>query len=44
MRNITLTHNEIGWFKYTGVSLGWTWYYTDVTDVRNIYAGYNYIQ
>ena len=40
--NSTLTHNEIGHFRYTGVSTGWTWGYGH-TVVHDIITSFNHI-
>ena len=40
--NVSIAHNEIAHFKYTGVSVGWTWGFTP-TSVANVYVGYNLI-
>lgn len=40
--NSTLTHNEIGHFRYTGISTGWTWGYGR-TVVHDIITSFNHI-
>lgn len=40
--NVRIMHNEISYFRYTGVSTGWTWGYGP-TAVKSIYTGYNHI-
>ena len=40
--NSTLSHNEIGHFRYTGVSTGWTWGYGH-TVVHDIITSFNHI-
>ena len=40
--NSTISHNEIGWFRYTGVSVGWTWGYGP-TVVHDVITSYNHI-
>eukprot|EP01050_Picozoa_sp_SAG11_P012177 SAG11_NODE_1338_length_5170_cov_4.262473_2_plen_748_part_00 len=40
--NTTLTHNEIGHFRYTGISTGWTWGYGH-TVVHDIITSFNHI-
>ena len=40
--NSTITHNEIGWFRYTGVSVGWTWGYGP-TVVHDVITSFNHI-
>jgi len=38
----TISHNEIGHFRYTGVSVGWTWGYAP-TDVYDVLVSHNHI-
>jgi len=40
--DITVAHNEIRNFKYTGVSTGWNWGYTPTSN-QNLFVGYNRI-
>ena len=37
-----ISHNEIGHFRYTGVSVGWTWGYAP-TDVYDVLVSHNHI-
>ena len=41
-RDSLITHNEISYFKYTGVSTGWTWGFGP-TVVSNITTSFNHI-
>jgi hypothetical protein len=40
--NIHILHNEISYFRYTGVSTGWTWGYGP-TAVQSVFTGFNHI-
>jgi len=40
--NNIVSHNEIGYFRYTGVSIGWSWGY-DPTSNANNFIGFNLI-
>ncbi|MBP5320462.1 MAG: right-handed parallel beta-helix repeat-containing protein [Kiritimatiellae bacterium] len=40
--DLTLTHNDISDFTYTGVSMGWTWGYAETVTKRNTLA-FNHI-
>eukprot|EP01121_Diplochlamys_sp_Union-15-3_P022222 TRINITY_DN9391_c0_g1_i1.p1 TRINITY_DN9391_c0_g1~~TRINITY_DN9391_c0_g1_i1.p1 ORF type:complete len:680 (-),score=100.18 TRINITY_DN9391_c0_g1_i1:26-2065(-) len=40
--NNIVSNNEIRYFKYTGISAGWTWGY-DETSVKSNYIAFNYI-
>eukprot|EP01084_Bolivina_argentea_P286253 491029_1 len=40
--NIIIANNEIGFFRYTGISTGWTWGYAE-TSVENLMVSNNYI-
>jgi hypothetical protein len=40
--NTVIAHNEISFFRYTGVSTGWTWGYAQ-TVVSNISTHFNHI-
>jgi hypothetical protein len=42
VQNVTLSHNEIHHFRYTGVSTGWTWGYAP-TVVHNVVTSNNHI-
>ena len=41
-KNILISHNEIAYFRYTGVSTGWTWGFGK-TIVSNITTSFNHI-
>jgi hypothetical protein len=43
--NITLSHNDIGNYRYTGVSSGWTWGYRETAnkDIRILYNRIHHI-
>jgi hypothetical protein len=41
-KNITISHNEISHFRYTGISTGWTWGF-GVSDVENVLTTFNHI-
>ena len=34
--NVTIAHNEIGYFSFSGVSLGWCWSYKNLTGVGDM--------
>ena len=38
----SVVHNNISYFRYTGVSVGWTWGYA-ATSVHSNIVGWNYI-
>ena len=40
--DVQVTHNDIGDFFYTGISMGWTWGYSDTATHRNTLA-FNHI-
>ena len=37
-----LAHNEVGWFRYTGISVGWSWGYAPSSAHHNIIE-YNHV-
>jgi len=37
-----LSHNEVGWFRYTGVSVGWSWGY-DPSSAHHNTVEYNHV-
>ena len=41
-KDTLITHNEISYFKYTGISTGWTWGF-GTTPVSNITTSFNHI-
>eukprot|EP01064_Diplonema_japonicum_P013671 TRINITY_DN2120_c0_g1_i1.p1 TRINITY_DN2120_c0_g1~~TRINITY_DN2120_c0_g1_i1.p1 ORF type:complete len:646 (+),score=175.27 TRINITY_DN2120_c0_g1_i1:49-1986(+) len=36
--DVKVVHNEVAYFRYTGISVGWTWNYEETTERRNLIA------
>jgi hypothetical protein len=43
VQNVTIAHNEIAHFRYTGISIGWTWGYGGPTATRDVLTSHNHI-
>lgn len=41
--NVTLAHNEAGYFSYAGISVGWSWDFQDPSFTDNVTVAYNHV-
>ena len=41
--NVTVEHNELSFFAYAGISVGWSWNFADPSYTDNITVAYNHV-
>eukprot|EP00730_Choanoeca_flexa_P002409 TRINITY_DN11039_c0_g1_i7.p1 TRINITY_DN11039_c0_g1~~TRINITY_DN11039_c0_g1_i7.p1 ORF type:complete len:709 (+),score=106.22 TRINITY_DN11039_c0_g1_i7:1-2127(+) len=41
--NVSILHNDIGYFAYAGISVGWSWNFDDPSYTDNITVAYNHV-
>ncbi|EDQ90793.1 uncharacterized protein MONBRDRAFT_36322 [Monosiga brevicollis MX1] len=41
--NVSVVHNEVSYFSYAGISVGWSWNFEDPSSTANVTVAYNHV-